>query len=437
MTIEANTPARRTAWVALAALTLTNALAQSGATVLSAVLPLLKAEFGYSDAQLGLLTGYASAVAYAVLALPVSMLAAKYGSSLVLAISMALYSVANLLTAGCSAFWHFVGARFLAGLGPAASWPLGQALVADHFGPRQRSGAMATYTAGDFLGGTLPLVIGGWVAAQYGWRMAFAVFAVAGVVVALLQWRFAPDVAKHQLPTETTPQGEPGAIDIAMLPGLRALWRERTFVHLVMGFSWASFAVYGLSSWMPSFYNRQFGLAPDEAAAFFGGAYAGGALLGLLLGGWAGNLLGAGRQDRLLLFCMGTYLMTFPCILGVLFAPSLGFAFAAHVLATMFGAMPNGPVLSMVHGSVARPLRVLASSVFLLAMTLLGAGGGPFLIGLMSDALAASRGAESLKFAMLGVKLLGLMLFIHLGLAWIAERRSRRLQQAPLIGVAS
>ena len=409
-------------WLVLAVLTFVNAMAQSGGTVLAAVLPLVKTEFGYSDSQLGLLTGYGSAVAFALLALPISHWAARRGSSLVLALSMLVCGVANLLTAGCTAFWQLIAARLASGVGPSAAWPLGQALVSDHFPPRQRAGALSVYTAGDFLGNTLPLVVGGWIGVHHGWRAAFVAFGIGVLVAVLLQRWLVPDRSAG----ETAALDAGGVADVPDLhwaDGLRALWRRRAFVHIMLGFSWASFAVSGLSKWMPSFYNRQFGLAPDAAAAFFGGAYAGGALLGLLLGGVLGNWMGSGRQDRLLPFCMGTYLLTFPCILTVLFAPNLQVAFTAHVLATMFGAMPNGPVMSMIHGAVPRSMRVLAASVFLLALTLLGDGGGPLLIGLFSDWLAPRFGHESLKMAMVLVKLLGVLLFVHLSIAWRAARR--------------
>ena len=410
-------------WTVLAVLTLVNAMAQSGGTVLAAVLPLIKSEFGYSDSQLGLLTGYGSAVSFALLALPISHWAMRRGSSLVLGVSMLVCGIANLLTAGCSAFWQLISARLVAGVGPSAAWPLGQALVSDFFRPNRRAGALSVYTAGDFLGSTAPLVIGGWIGVHHGWRAAFAAFGAGIVVAALLQWWLVPNRPAPGIEPEVA---EPVHADAAphWADGLRELAKRRSFIHIVMGFSWASFAVSGLSKWMPSFYNRQFGLSPDEAAAFFGGAYAGGALLGLLLGGILGNWIGSGRQERLLPFCMLTYLFTFPCILGVLFAPSLKFAFAAHVAATMFGAMPNGPVMSMIHATVPRSMRVLAASVFLLALTLLGDGGGPLLIGLFSDLLEPRFGHESLKYAMLLVKLLGLLLFVHLSLAWRDARRA-------------
>lgn len=409
-------------WTVLAVLTLVNALAQSGGTVLAAVLPLIKTEFGYSDSQLGLLTGYGSAVSFALLALPISHWASRRGSSLVLSLSMLVCGVANLLTAGCSAFWQLIATRLFAGVGPSAAWPLGQALVSDFFPPKRRAGALSVYTAGDFLGNTLPLVVGGWVGVHHGWRAAFAVFGVGVLLAALLQRVLVPDRTSAET-AELDEGGVPDAPNLHWHDGLRQLWQRRAFVHIMLGFSWASFAVSGLSKWMPSFYNRQFGLSPDDAAAFFGGAYAGGALLGLLLGGLLGNWIGSGKQDRLLPFCMITYLFTFPCILGVLFAPSLKVAFACHVAATMFGAMPNGPVMSMIHASVPRSLRVLAASVFLLMLTLLGDGGGPLLIGLFSDWLQPRFGHESLKFAMLFVKLLGLLLFVHLSLAWRSARR--------------
>ncbi|HSI56622.1 MAG TPA: MFS transporter [Ideonella sp.] len=410
----------------LLVLTLVNAMAQSGGTLLAAVLPLIKAEFSFSDSQLGLLTGYGSVLSMALLALPVSHWAVRHGSSQVLALCMLVCGLANALTAGCSALWQLICTRLVAGAGPAAAWPLGQALVSDLYPPSRRAGAMATYTAGDFIGNTVPLVVGGWVAVQFGWRTAFVSLAVATVLAALLQRWLVPERPSQAAGDEAAPaSGLTGPAGLHWAAGLKALWREPTFVHIMLGFSWASFAVSGLSKWMPSFYNRQFGLAPDEAAAFFGGAYAGGALLGLLLGGVLGNRIGAGRSERLLPFCMATYLLTFPCILTVLFAPNLKVAFVAHVAATVFGAMPNGPVLSMLHTAVPRRLRVLGASVFLLALTLLGDGGGPLLIGLFSDLLQPSLGGESLKYAMLIVKLFGVMLFLHLMLAWRGERRKR------------
>jgi len=410
-------------------LTLVNVTAQSGGTLLAAALPLIKTELGYSDSQLGLLTGYGSVLSFALLALPISHWAVRYGSSQVMALCMLVCGLANALTASCGALWQLICARLVAGIGPSAAWPLGQVLVCELFPPERRSGALATYTAGDFLGSTVPLVLGGWIAVHHGWRTAFLIFAIPIIGAALLQRWLVRDQVSVAVESKV-----PARSHLHWAQGLRALWHEPSYVHIVLGFSWASFAVSGLAKWMPSFYNRQFGLPPDEAAAFFGGAYAGGALLGLLLGGLLGNRIGSGRTERLLPFCMVTYLLTFPCILGVLFAPNLKVAFVAHVMATVFGAMPNGPVMAMIQGSVPRSLRVLAASVFLLALTLLGDGGGPLLIGLFSDMLLPNLHHESLKYAMLIVKLLGLLLFVHLTLAWLGERRKNaRLPIAELI----
>ena len=414
---------RRPVFIVLV-LALASAMANAGASLLSACLPLIKAEFGFSDTQLGLLTGYASAVTIAALAFPITVWAARWGNSRVFGACMAIYGAATAAFAACGAFWQFVVAQLASGFGPAAEMPLGQAIVSDHYPPERRSGALALYSAGYFLGVTGGLTAGGYLAAQLGWRQAFVVFGLAAVAIAVLQMRVAPDRATETLP-ECLPSAGPG-----QLAAFADLVRNPTYLHITLGFAWASFATFGLTQWMPSFYNRQFGLAPEHASAFFGGAYLTGSLMGLLAGGIIGNRLGGAREERLLAFCMISYALTFPLIAAVLFAPNLQVAFVAHVAATFMGAMPNGPVFAMISNTLPRERRVLGVSVVLLALTLFGAGGGPLLVGMFSDALAAEYGQASLRWALLAVKLLAAVFFLHLGYAWIKARRAPQASAA-------
>lgn len=398
-------------------LVLASAMANAGVSLLSACLPLIKAEFGFSDTQLGLLTGYASAVTIAALAFPITVWAARWGNSRVFGACMSIYGAALAVFAACGAFWQFVVAQLASGFGPAAEMPVGQAIVSDHYPPERRSGALALYSAGYFVGVSGGLIAGGYLAAHLGWRQAFIVFGLAAVVVAVLQMRVAPDRAASISPALPSSAGS------GQLKAFVDLVRNPTYLHITLGYAWASFATFGLTQWMPSFYNRQFGLAPEHAAAFFGSAYLAGSLLGLLAGGVIGNRLGGGRAEPLLAFCMVSYALTFPLIAAVLFAPNLQVAFVAHVAATFVGAMPNGPVFAMISNTLPRERRVLGVSVLLLALTLFGAGGGPLLVGMFSDALAAEYGQASLRWAMLSVKLLALVFFLHLGYAWIKARR--------------
>ena len=406
--------------VVVLVLALASAMANAGASLLSACLPLIKAEFGFSDTQLGLLTGYASAVTIAALAFPVTVWAARWGNSRVFGACLSIYGAALAVFAACGAFWQFVVAQLASGFGPASEMPLGQAIVSDHYPPERRSGALALYSAGYFVGITGGLTAGGYLAAQLGWRQAFVVFGVVAVVIAVVQMRVAPDRAAPS-PVAVPPPAQAG-----QAKAFADLVRNPTYLHITLGYAWASFATFGLTQWMPSFYNRQFGLAPEHAAAFFGGAYLAGSLLGLLAGGIIGNRLGGRREERLLAFCMVSYALTFPLIAAVLFAPNLQVAFVAHVAATFVGAMPNGPVFAMISNTLPRERRVLGVSVLLLALTLFGAGGGPLLVGMFSDALAAEFGQSSLRWALLAVKLLGVVFFVHLGFAWIKARRASR-----------
>lgn len=405
--------AEKSRWYVLIVLAVGNAVAGADRAVLAAVLPLLKDEFGFSDTQLGLLTGYGSALSYALLAAVIARVADRHGKSRVIALCLLLWSVSVAMIGLCTKFWAFAVARFAAGIGPAGVWPVGQALISDHFPPERRAGALAVHTAGDYAGGALPLIAGGWIATHYGWRAAFYAVAIPGLLLAAIQWFTIRD--SNAQPPAAVDRALPA--DISWRAGLRTLLESRSFVHIVLGFAWASFAVYGLSQWMPMFYHRQFGLAPDAAAAIFGGGYGLGALLGLLLGGVLGNWLAAKDPARLVGFCMVTFLLTFPAISLVLFAPNVTVAFAAHVVAIMFGSMPSGPLYALIQNSVPAHLRAFASSVFLVTLTLFGAGGGPLLIGMFSDALTPSLGEQSLTYSMFIVKLLGVMLFLHLFLA--------------------
>lgn len=406
--------------VVVLVLALASAMASAGASLLSACLPLIKAEFGFSDTQLGLLTGYASALTIAALAFPITAWAARWGNSRVFGACLAIYGAATAVFAACGAFWQFVVAQLASGFGPASEMPLGQAIVSDHYPPERRSGALALYSAGYFVGVTGGLTAGGYLAAQVGWRQAFVVFGVVAVVIAVLQVWVARDRAT------ASPAAVPPRAPTGQLKAFADLVRNPTYLHITLGFAWASFATFGLTQWMPSFYNRQFGLAPEHAAAFFGGAYLAGSLLGLLAGGVIGNRLGGARDERLLVFCMVSYALTFPLIAAVLFAPNLQVAFVAHAAATFVGAMPNGPVFAMISNTLPRERRVLGVSVLLLALTLFGAGGGPLLVGMFSDALAAEFGQASLRWALLAVKLLAVVFFAHLGYAWFKARQASR-----------
>lgn len=407
---------RNTPIFVLLVLTFASAIANAGASLLSACLPLMKAEFGYSDTQLGLLSGYASALTFAVLALPISAWAIRWGNSRVFGICLIICSLSTALTAACSSFWQILAARFGSGFGPASEFPLGQAIVSDYYPPEKRSGALAIYSLGYFAGVTGGLALGGYLASQLGWRHAFIVFSFIGVFTAIIQMAFAKDSKKT-----TSYLSEPNPI--GGLKAVKELVNNSLFLHITVGASWASFATFGLVQWMPSFYNRQFELPPEQAAAFFGGAYAVGALFGLLSGGAIGNKFGSSSTARMLKFCMISFALTFPLIGVVLFSSNLYLAFAAHVAATFVGSMPNGPILAMIHNELPRDRRVLGSSMFLLAQTVLGAGGGPLIIGFLSDTLQSSMGNESLRWAMLFVKLLGLLLFVNLGYAlWKVTR---------------
>ena len=151
--------------------------------ILGILLPQIKQELLLNDALLGLLTGAAFAVFYASLGVPIARLAERYGRKHIIAICLAIFSV---MTAVCGMANSFLGlflARVGVGIGEAGTTPAATSILSDLYNKQQRAGAMAIVSVGANIGILIGFVVGGFVAAHYGWRAGFFVIGVPGVIL--------------------------------------------------------------------------------------------------------------------------------------------------------------------------------------------------------------------------------------------------------------
>ena len=168
----------------LAMLTLTYAFSVMDRQVMSILLEDLRAEFLLDDTQLGLLSGLAFALFYSVLGIPLARLADRSSRINIIAVCVAIWSV---MTALCGAAQNFVQlflGRVGVGVGEAGSSPPSHSMIADYFAPNERSLALAVVMMGASFGSLFGLVLGGFVAESYGWRMAFVAAGVPGLLLA-------------------------------------------------------------------------------------------------------------------------------------------------------------------------------------------------------------------------------------------------------------
>ncbi len=219
-----STAARRYALVMLAIVYMFNFIDRQ---ILAILLPAIREEFGVSDAWLGFLTGPAFAMFYIILGIPIARYADRHNRRNLIALAVAVWSGMTALSGLVTNFVQLALARVGVGIGEAGCCPPAQSMIADYYPPEQRSTAMGVYTIGISAGIMLAYLAGGWVAQNIGWREAFFVVGLPGILLALV-FRFTIVEPKrgHAEGRAATGQRPPWA------ETMRFLWARSSFVHM-------------------------------------------------------------------------------------------------------------------------------------------------------------------------------------------------------------
>ncbi|RSY88671.1 MFS transporter [Sphingomonas koreensis] len=361
----------------------------------------IKAELLLSDTQLGLLAGFAFAIFYATLGLPVARWADKGNRVNIIGIALALWSA---MTAVCGLAQNFVQlllARIGVGIGEAGSSPPSHSIIADLYPPEKRAGAMGIYSLGVVLGVAGGSMIGGTLAHFFGWRVAMFAVGIPGIILAVVIKLFVVE------PRRGLSDPDRALVPQAAMPGFgegfRSLFANRAAVHLVMGVTITSLIGYGHTAFGPSFLIRTLGLDKLQIASIVAPVGAVCGTLSAVLGGWLANKAaerwGLHSQAWLVLAMKGVGLP-----LSFLFYAAgdpwiaVPIYWASLILINSY----LGPTFALIQGLAPLRMRALWAAVTLLVINLIGLGLGPTLIGVISDTLKPSMGdAEALRWAML------------------------------------
>lgn len=365
--------------------------------ILGILLPQIKQEMDLNDAVLGLLTGAAFAVFYATLGLPIARLAERYSRKLIIALSLALFSVMTAFCGLAGGFWSLFIARIGVGIGEAGTTPASTSMLSDLYPKERRAGAMAFVSVGGNVSILIGFVVGGFIAAQYGWRAGFLVIGLPGLALALLIYL-------------TMPEPQRGASDgktaDAPLPNLSAsigyLLSQKSYVLTVIGLMLMVGQTTSTITWLPSFLTRTHDMAANEVGLVLGLTIG---LLGpigtILVGGVLANRLSE-RDMRWGLWISGLgALVIVPAFLIMIAAGSAFGALAAYMVPAVLGIFFQGPSLALLQSVTPVPMRATSAAIALFIANLLGLGLGPLSIGLLSDYLAPHYGVDSLRYALL------------------------------------
>lgn len=384
-----STAAQRGVGPALAILFLVNLLAAVDRTALAAVLPAIKRDLLLSDTQLGLLTGIAFSAFYALFGLPLAGWADRRNRRNLLCFAVLFWSLATAATGLVRGFVQLASARILVAVGEAGGVPAAHSLLSELTPVNRRPMVFAVHSAAAPLGALIGLAGVGILADLFDWRTSFFALGLAGLPVLGLVALWLPE--PRQMAVTAPDSTQPSWLD---------LMGNRSFLWLLTGFAFGSFAMAGLLQWLPSYFGRTFALSLGEAGALFGLAYGTGAVTGMLLGGlFASHLMRRGTAWALWIAAW-SYVLGGPLLVAALIVDSLPLSLALVTLGTGIASAAYGPAFAMIQ-TIAEPrMRAKATAISLLVSNLIGAGLGPLAVGMLSD---AHGGANSLRFALLGL----------------------------------
>ena len=355
--------------------------------VIVSLFPYLKAEWGVSDKQLGLLVSVVS-VTVALGALPVALLADRFSRVKSIVVMATAWSLATISCMFARSYAPLFAARAVVGVGEAGYGAVGAALIASVFPVRMRSVLLSAFFAAASVGSVLGVLLGGVIAARWGWKAAFGAVGIPGLVLALL-YLFVRDYRTVEL----TPQLEratqsPGN---ALRHIVGVLARTRTLVWVCAAAAVQLIVVSAVWAWLPSYLNRVHGMAPDQASIKAALVVLCGAV-GTVVWGFIADRCGAVRPRYKLyavaVLCVATTLVLLPTFgaaaMGIALTPKAELWLIA--LGGFFMTCSVGPASAVVI-DVAHPgVRATGAAVLSLFQNLFGLSLGPFLAGALSDA---------------------------------------------------
>lgn len=369
----------------------------------------IKADLGLSDTQLGLLAGPAFAVFYALLGIPIARYADKDGTNRVRLIALAL-AIWSAMTAVCGLAQNFVQllfARIGVGVGEAGCTPAAHSLISDSVAPEKRSSAIAFYGLGVPIGSLLGLIIGGIVNDLYGWRVALMMVGAPGLVLALVVLFFMRE-PRHSRTAEAAATAA-AVTRLSTGEAMREIFASRAFIYILIASSVVAFLGYGKALWTISFFIRSHGLSTTEAGLSMAVVLGLAGVFGTWLGGKMADKFGARDKRHILTFPAYGMALAAPILFLGYFMEDWRVAVALLIIPTILNSAYYGPAYGCVQGLVRPQARAVAASVMLFGQNLIGLGFGPFLFGVLSDALQPVAGQESVRWVLYGAAWLGLI----------------------------
>ncbi|MDM8010801.1 MAG: MFS transporter [Parasphingorhabdus sp.] len=382
-------------------------------TIINILTEPIKESFGVEDWQMGLLGGPAFAILYTFVGIPIARFSEKHHRVWIIAGSVFLWSLMTVLCGFATSFIALFIFRIGVSIGEAGCSPPANSLIADYFVPAERSTAVSVYALGIPLGGMVAYVFGGYIVGSLdgpiigallaswnwtwavnaldwqnieGWRVAFVVVGVPGLIVAaIVKLTIAEPPRGYTDPVEMQNREQVGFREV-----LRILSQKPAYWHVTMGVTIASFVNYGVGQFFVSFLIRTHELSIFDASVKIAMALAVMAAIGTYMSGYLADRYAKRFPKALALIPMFALIGVIPMHVTGYLAESLWLAVPLMMVGQMLLYTYLCPLYAVPGGVVDSRMRATAVAVTLFIVNLLGYGLGPPLIGGLSTILNAT-----------------------------------------------
>jgi len=365
--------------------------------IISVLFPGIKAEFGFSDTQLGMISGLSFSLFYSLMGIPIAYLLDRKNRTTIMSVCLGLWST---MTAACglvTGFFTFFLSRIGVGIGEAGAYPSSVSIASEYFPPEKRAKVYSILASTTPLGVLVSFVLGGWISANYGWRAAFLAVGIPGLLLTLLV-----KFTIKEPPRESTAAREP------FLTTVKELWKKKDFCWTIAASAFTVMAATGSGMWMASYFMRVHEVSTTSAGLLMGLMYGIGGMVGVLSGTWMAEKLVTKLGDKARLWVsIASVLGVIPFAVLMFTAGSFPIAIAALSFIIVSMHMNIGIVTNIEQRAVGPDRRAMGQASHVLVTNLIGLSLGPIIVGYFSDVFTPLVGPAALGYSILGIYAFG------------------------------
>lgn len=395
-------------WYVVIVLMLCQTLAALDAKLPFILVESLKHDLKLSDTEIGLITGPAFSLTYAIAAIPIAKLSDRRVRVHIITGAIVVWSALTALGSLAQGMKLLLMSRTGVAIGEAALTPAAHSIMADYTDKSSRPKAIAIYSLGLAIGTFLALFLGGYLNDRFGWRTTLLITGASGLAMALLVTTTVREPKREQSSGKRElPKGD-----------ILSLLRNKPVRNLMLGGAILGISSGALGSWAPAYIMRTFHLSATETGASFGAMAGGVAVLGILCGGFIGGWL-AQREPRNAFYLLAlSFVAAMLAQVGSLVTHSYPLFMVLSALSIFLVAFYLAPTYATIQSAVDPSARAFAAAVTLFCISGIGLASGAFVCGMLSDLFRPAYGDESLRVALLvlsAFKLWGAVHYVLVG----------------------